>query len=814
MGYVEPFLVGNQLFVEQLSSTPPFFIHRTIDLGEENFTWFKSFKNLSSAHLDNRMFTVDLEHEAETLQALSTPAVPQVYSHGVMKGRPYLTYRYIWGRTLLQILRELKKRKKMLSAPYATFIAHEVCRTLAQAHEHRSSGFPDGIVHRNLSPRHIIISFSGKVHVVGFGHKGPNLNPENLESFDFRNLSYLSPEQITHEPVAASSDLFTLGSIFYEMLTGTPPFLEKTGAKVLNRITKCSYVAPSCVNPSISREMDLLLARNLTAYSSDRFSCVNEMREELARILLRDSPDFSESRITWLMKSLFNKEIIEDIRHFKQLGDHFTHKKQLLLQSIPRIMFEQIREDRKKSGFSTKNMSMDGVNLSEPEEPEKSADPEPDPTPVQAPEEKSNHAVSAFESLEDMEKTRLHPEPPQRQFFEEEDTVLAGNVIRPGILPIKVARSILDSGEFHCDLPENLKMDHVPAPVLPDDDFPEEEEEDNEKTRMQMSEHLQRFGFPAAGKPGQQQMQKTRMGYPDGRPYDAKAIITESDFRTKLIGRTLGEYTITGILGWGGMGTVFDGMQTTIGKEVAIKVLNPQLCSNQEMASRFLSEARAVNSIRNPHIIDIFSFGAFDEKYHYFVMEKLNGETLATYLSRNGTVPFEVGHEILLQVFNAVQAAHEKQIVHRDLKPDNIYIEKRALFAHYVKILDFGIAKFNADGLKNAITQFGLPLGTPQYMSPEQCMSQPVTAASDIYSLGVILYEMFTGSLPFPRKNSFFDVLMAQIKEQPISPSKLVSISPTLEKIIMWTLNKDPLLRPGSVQELADNLLPCLKSLS
>ncbi|PKN31640.1 MAG: serine/threonine protein kinase, partial [Deltaproteobacteria bacterium HGW-Deltaproteobacteria-20] len=122
------------------------------------------------------------------------------------------------------------------------------------------------------------------------------------------------------------------------------------------------------------------------------------------------------------------------------------------------------------------------------------------------------------------------------------------------------------------------------------------------------------------------------------------------------------------------MGTVYDGLQPKIGKEVAIKVLNPHYAGNQHMAQRFLAEARAVNSIRNPNIIDIFSFGIFEDRYHYFVMEKLNGITLGSYIQQHGKVSLEVGHEILVQVFSAVSAAHGKGIIHRDLKPDNIYL--------------------------------------------------------------------------------------------------------------------------------------------
>ncbi len=272
----------------------------------------------------------------------------------------------------------------------------------------------------------------------------------------------------------------------------------------------------------------------------------------------------------------------------------------------------------------------------------------------------------------------------------------------------------------------------------------------------------------------------------------------------------MGEYTVTGILGWGGMGTVYDGIHETIGKEVAIKVLNPHLCANRQIAQRFLAEAKAVNSIRNPNIVDIFSFGIYEDQYHYFVMEKLNGVTLGNYLLQHKTVSLRAAYEILAQVFSAVAAAHDKGIIHRDLKPENIYLEKRALFDHYVKVLDFGIAKFTVNGFKTAVTKAGTPIGTPKYMSPEQCKGVDVTAASDIYTLGVIMYEMFTGTVPF-RKKSYLEMLLAHLNEPPPRPSLLVPMDAPLENMILWALQKDPGRRPVTVRDLSENVLAYLK---
>ena len=798
MTFIQPFVLGDHLFVAQLSVTPPFFVHRTIDLTEPEFRFFRSFKNVNPEYAKDPTYRVNLQHEALTLQRLAGLGTPQFCTYDTVSGRDYLVYQYVWGRSLLQILRELSRHEKMLSDAYAVWIASEVARVLCGAHGFREQDFPEGITHRNLSPRHVVVSFSGRVRVLGFGHEGLNLTDESLETLDFRNLSYLSPEQGSHGEVTYRSDLFTLGSLLYEMLTGFPPFIEKTPSKVVHRISKCSYQAASAVNSRLSRELDLILMRLLTAYPNDRYSGAAELQEDLTRYLERAHPEFGPSNLTRLMKSLFNQEIINDIKYFKKLGDTCVHKAHLMLKSIPKVMFDEIQEERRNSGVETVGISLESIRSKSRSGPQaKATPPRPEAEPpqvVSAPPKKSAKAgpQPAEElTIEEFERSRAHLTP-QRRFFEEEDTLLAGDRPRPRIVPVTPAApraAKLDSGEFVCDLPP-VAVGKPPK---------------GGETPQAGADLPKGGGTPA-------QRRQTREGLPGGRRYDAVEITNASDFRNQLIGKELGEYTITGILGWGGMGTVYDGLQPTIGKEVAIKVLNPALCSNTAMVQRFLAEAKAVNSIRNPHIIDIFSFGVFQERHHYYVMEKLRGHSLADHLRRCHTLPFDEAWEILLQVFNAISAAHDKGIVHRDLKPDNIFLEERALFRHYVKVLDFGIAKdVSGVGLKSGITNLGVPLGTPQYMSPEQCTGEGVGPASDIYSLGVMLYEMFTGALPF-RKDSYFETLLAQLRDRPARPSTLVPMDPALENIILWTLEKEPDRRPGSVRELADNLLAYLES--
>ncbi len=278
----------------------------------------------------------------------------------------------------------------------------------------------------------------------------------------------------------------------------------------------------------------------------------------------------------------------------------------------------------------------------------------------------------------------------------------------------------------------------------------------------------------------------------------------------KLIGSMVGEYEVTGWIGEGGMGAVMSGIQPLIGKKVAIKILKTQFISNPESMKRFVAEARAVNEIGHPNIIDIFSFGQFEDGTLFFVMEYLEGQTFSEYLGQN-TITYENAHLVLSDVLDALEAAHAKGIVHRDLKPDNIFVIRKNPGKTFVKLLDFGVAKFTEDGLHSVSTTTGLPLGTPIYMSPEQCNGNRVDPRSDIYSLGVLMYQMFTGRLPFD--GTFMQVLTAHFIEEPAPPSRFAAIPEALEQVILACLRKDPDLRPQSVAQLKDVLLPLLEDL-
>ncbi len=272
-------------------------------------------------------------------------------------------------------------------------------------------------------------------------------------------------------------------------------------------------------------------------------------------------------------------------------------------------------------------------------------------------------------------------------------------------------------------------------------------------------------------------------------------------------GATLdGRYFVEKQLGEGGMGVVYLCRHTIIDKKVAVKVLRSDLARNEEVTERFLNEARSASSIGNPHIIDISDFGRLPDGTTYFVMEFLTGTSLAEIVESEELMePGRIGH-VALQLCEGLAAAHGAGIVHRDLKPDNIFLIEQGSRKDFVKILDFGIAK--ATHVTTKLTQAGQVFGTPHYMSPEQANGDEVDARSDIYAVGVILYELATGQLPFDADN-FMAILTQHIHREPPPPSTIDGLPPLLvglEDVILKCLAKAPADRYQTMVELMSDL--------
>ena len=282
-----------------------------------------------------------------------------------------------------------------------------------------------------------------------------------------------------------------------------------------------------------------------------------------------------------------------------------------------------------------------------------------------------------------------------------------------------------------------------------------------------------------------------------------------------MIGRQVGSYRIAKLLGEGGMGAVYLGEHPAIGSKVAIKMLHPEYATKKTVVERFFNEARSVNLIGHDNIVKILDFAVTGEGRHYFVMEFLHGVPLQALLKPGRPLPLERTGPILLQCCRALQAAHERGIVHRDFKPDNVFLVEQAGRRDVVKLVDFGIAKLAAES-GGGMTQPGTVMGTPAYMSPEQAAGETtLDARSDLYSVGVTMFQMATGKLPFAEAGpSFGKILMAHLQQPPPLPRSIEPQVPEeLERIILRTLEKKPEDRYGSMNELHDAVLACMEGL-
>jgi eukaryotic-like serine/threonine-protein kinase len=287
-------------------------------------------------------------------------------------------------------------------------------------------------------------------------------------------------------------------------------------------------------------------------------------------------------------------------------------------------------------------------------------------------------------------------------------------------------------------------------------------------------------------------------------PYDGSQLVPETSERDHLpLGTVLGSYRLLRVLGQGGAGYVYEAEHVRLGRKMAIKVLHTDVATDA-IVHRFFNEARAVNAIKHPNIIDIEDFVTTSSGEHYLLMELLVGDDLRTLISREGRISPERITAIGAQVASALAAVHRVGIVHRDLKPDNIFVSQRD-GKEIAKLLDFGIAKFLD---REGVTKAGMTLGTPAYMAPEQIMKgAAVGTSSDIYALGMVLYEAVCGAPAFEGPTTAA-ILRGHCIEPVVPPSRKRGepVPPVLEAAILKCLEKEPERRFTTADELVEAL--------
>src|SRR3954469_12483285 len=284
-----------------------------------------------------------------------------------------------------------------------------------------------------------------------------------------------------------------------------------------------------------------------------------------------------------------------------------------------------------------------------------------------------------------------------------------------------------------------------------------------------------------------------------------------------LVGRVISDrYRVIRKLGEGGMGAVYLAEHVFIEKKVALKVLASELSRREDLAKRFLQEAKSASRIGHENIIDISDFGQTEDGLVFFAMEYLDGVDLGGLVRQHGALPWSRAKPIVMQICRALRAAHAQGIVHRDLKPENIFLLQREGRPDFVKLLDFGIAKVTgaAGGLSEEgprLTRTGMIFGTPEYMAPEQAEGKSADHRVDIYATGCVIYHCITGQTPF-QADSFMAMLTKHLLEDPIAPSARrpdLGIPPELDEVILRALEKDRDQRWQNMDEIMAAVAAC-----
>ncbi|HWO89262.1 MAG TPA: serine/threonine-protein kinase [Gemmatimonadales bacterium] len=290
-----------------------------------------------------------------------------------------------------------------------------------------------------------------------------------------------------------------------------------------------------------------------------------------------------------------------------------------------------------------------------------------------------------------------------------------------------------------------------------------------------------------------------------------KAAPATSDPAKTLRNQTLDQrYQVVRKLGEGGMSFVYEAKDISTGEMVAVKIMTPKLAQDKTAAERLRREAGLAMRLDHPNICRIMRLGETAEGLIYLVMPLLKGELLSDMEVREGPIGLAVGVPIMVQVCEALNFAHEQQIVHRDLKPENIFLVKDSQGQFVAKVMDFGLAKERREAPGAArLTATGIILGTPEFMSPEQIRGKPLDGRSDIYALGLVAYEMFTGRLPFEGKSAQ-DMMIARLRGEPLPLRKArsdLNFTPEFEKALMKAISADPNDRYQTAREFGEALV-------
>ena len=699
--------------------------------------------------------------EAKVVLRLSHANLVPTFDAGDVSGDLYIAMELVEGKDLREIWNRCVRTRTRIPLDVALQVVRETARALAYVH-----GYGDlRLVHRDVAPPNILLSYYGEVKLTDFGLARSAIKQEHTApGVVFGRASYLAPEQGRGEVADGRTDVYSLGIVLWELLTGQP-YLQLAGldpVTSLSLVRNPKAVPPSTQAPWIAPELDALVLRALASDRMKRFQSAEEMRRALSEVMARVAPRADAERVAEFMKGLYHEVRL----------DEQAEREHLLTTVLPRWR----GEDPEGALTPTTNvLSLASAAFG-----------------AQAAASAAGSPVTPRGSAPARTMTEPSGAPPEMvaaATVQTRDTVVA-RVAEPGaetlhasalrVRNVSGARRRTPSDGSGADTkvwrPGRRRGADGPGPGSGPGPDAEEDQTDAD----------------AAG--------ETEGGAPAGAP---------ASVGKTFVGRVIeNRYRIRNRIGAGGMGTVYRAEHVEIGKSVAVKILRRQYSGDKQLVERFRREARAASRVGHPHIIDVTDFGTTEDGCAYFVMEHLEGMDLADVLAHEGQLDPARVMRIAVQICRALGAAHGGGIIHRDLKPENVFLVARDGQADFVKVLDFGIAR-NMSPEAARLTNPGMTMGTPEYMAPEQVLGRPADPRTDVYALGALIYEMLIGGAPF--RSATGDTMLDQ-KMRPL-PSLRVQrpeIPAGLDAVVAAALAPDAARRPQTMAALEYELTKLL----
>lgn len=773
-------------------------------------------------------FRQRFEREARHIAAIEHNAIVPVYDFGEQDGYLYLVMRYMPGGSLRNRLQEIK-------GPMATDEIKRILQRLIPALEKAHS---QGIIHCDIKPDNVLLDQAGLPYLSDFGI-AHNINQTTTTSFKGAP-SYMAPEQWRGEQVGVYTDIYQLGVMLFEMLCGERPFTASDMAELAQQHVDEPVPSVCGVNPNLPLACDQVLATAMAKAPQDRYATAQELAAALSRALitrwigrykikaqlgrggmaavyLAHDPNAGRDVAikmlpvshTQLARKRFVKEAqtIARLEHETIVTVYAVDEHEGIPYLVMRYMLGgSLRDWLQKSDGPLPAEEVteiikrlaDGLDAAHAR---KIIHCDIKPGNVLLNKQGQTY-LSDFGIARHIDQTMTTTTMGTAPYMAPEQWQGEKIGVHTDIYQLGILAFEMLTGEkpFTAERPEAYMYMHlnksVPSAHAINSDLPPAC--DIVLARATAKEPEERY--ESAG--------EFALALHKSIHHYTPAVGVTASFTSGTVPRQIGRYEIIDELGRGGMATVFLAYDPLFNRKIALKVVASHYLEDERARSRFQREARTIATLEHPAIVPVYDFGEQDD-YLYLVMRRMKGGSLEEYMKQNGPLPLKEAGRLLEKLAPALDEAHARDIIHRDLKPANILLDKYK----NPYLSDFGIAKLVVEG-DTSLTQAGHVLGTLAYMSPEQITaSDQIDARSDIYSLGVILFEMITGKKPYPA-----DPVMGIIKRKTSNEVELLTeadagLPPTLHVIFEKVLARDSHNRYATAGELAADMKQAATSL-